>query len=245
MASFTGPILTTRQRRRLQIHHGSTSLISLSLAGRSESSVHHGARSGRGQKQGRDGFIVPRVPQGLAGEPRPSWPSSFDPRGFRAAGTEVDGDTCGSVAVKKRESDDMRVPWMGETSKRQQASRGSRRDHRADSGGAHGILLSTAGGGRRPEARASQVRDVARGWAAVGRLAEMGRGRGRSQPRKREPFFLFVFFCSFIFLVFKFAISNSNLSCGFQSSMHKEKGKHLIPKTLLCKSMYFFALYKF
>jgi hypothetical protein len=28
-------------------------------------------------------------------------------------------------------------------------------------------------------------------------------------------------------------------------SMHKEKGKHLIPKTLLCKSMYFFALYKF
>jgi hypothetical protein len=27
--------------------------------------------------------------------------------------------------------------------------------------------------------------------------------------------------------------------------MHKEKGKHLIPKTLLCKSMYFFALYKF
>jgi hypothetical protein len=27
--------------------------------------------------------------------------------------------------------------------------------------------------------------------------------------------------------------------------MHKEKGKHLIPKTLLCKSIYFFALYKF
>jgi hypothetical protein len=32
--------------------------------------------------------------------------------------------------------------------------------------------------------------------------------------------------------------------------MHKEKGKHTIPKTLLCKSMYlfillFFTLYKF
>jgi hypothetical protein len=95
---------------------------------------HHDARSGRGRKQGRDRFIVPQVPQGLAGEPRPSWPSSFDPRGFRAAGTEVDGDTRGSVAVNKRESDDMRVPWMGETNKRQQTSRSSRRDHRADSG---------------------------------------------------------------------------------------------------------------
>jgi len=29
---------------------------------------------------------------------------------------------------------DERVPWMGETSKRQQASRSTRRDHRADSG---------------------------------------------------------------------------------------------------------------
>jgi hypothetical protein len=35
--------------------------------------------------------------------------------------------------------------------KRQQVSRGSRRDHRADSGGAHGVLLSTAGGGRRKD----------------------------------------------------------------------------------------------
>jgi hypothetical protein len=25
-------------------------------------------------------------------------------------------------------------------------------------------------------------------------------------------------------------------------SMHKEKGKHIIPKTLLCKSMYLFIL---
>jgi hypothetical protein len=202
MASFTGPILTTRQRRRLQIHHDSTSLISLSLAGRSESSVHHGARSGRGRKQGRDRFIVSWVPQGLAGEPRPSWLSSFDPRGFCAAGTEVDRDMCGSVAVKKRESDDMRVPWMGETSKHQQASRGSRRDHRADSGGAHDILLSTTGGGRRPERRAPQVRDVARGWATVGRLAEMGRGRGRSQARNREPFF---FLFSFVHSYFLFS----------------------------------------
>jgi hypothetical protein len=28
-------------------------------------------------------------------------------------------------------------------------------------------------------------------------------------------------------------------------SMHKEKGKHLIPKTLLCKSMYLFILLLF
>jgi hypothetical protein len=134
MESFTGPILTTRQRRRLQIHHDNTSLISLSSAGCSESSVHHGALSGRGRKQGHDGFIVSRVPQGLAGEPHPSWTSSFHPRGFRAACTEVDGDTHGFVAVKKRESDDMRVPWMGEPNKCQQASRSSRRYHRADSG---------------------------------------------------------------------------------------------------------------
>jgi hypothetical protein len=28
-------------------------------------------------------------------------------------------------------------------------------------------------------------------------------------------------------------------------SMHKEKGKHLIPKTLLCKSMYFLPYINF
>jgi hypothetical protein len=56
---------------------------------------------------------VPRVPQGLAGEPRPSWPSSFDPHGFHATGTEVNRDTRVSVTNDAAEKEEltMRPHW--------------------------------------------------------------------------------------------------------------------------------------
>jgi hypothetical protein len=53
----------------------------------------------------------------------------------------------------------------------------------------------------------------------MGRYGLAG-SNGPREGKKIGPgagnYFLFVFFCSFLFLVFKFEISNSNLSCGFQ-----------------------------
>jgi hypothetical protein len=59
------------------------------------------------------------------------------------------------------------------------------------------------------------------GMGCSGSIGRDGPREGEKSAQEQRTFFFFLFsFVHSYFLFFKFAISNSNLSCGFQSSMH-------------------------
>jgi hypothetical protein len=105
---------------------------------------------------------------------------------------------------------DERVPWMGETSKRHQASRSSRRDHRADSGvhrcgeGDKDGEWAPPGGGNKARGALDEglsIGPVCRRVGALGWVAQEWTGSTSGPASVIQPRKLFSPF-SFMFCIF-------------------------------------------